>query len=176
MIQIIRSNLVEDTLVYGSGCEVSEDFGREEGLGQIREVEELEECAGRGWTPKERSHARRRRLVSLQDASNQEESTQEESTESPEQKFKRLAAAWKAQRGPISSPTKLVMHPAYQSIVGMGSVAVPLLLRTLEQEADLWFWALRAITEADPVPPSSRGRIKEMAEAWLKWGREHGHR
>ena len=173
MIQIIRSNVVEDTLVYGSGCSVSEGFGREEGLSQIRE-EELEECAGHGWTRQERLHVRRRRLVSLHDSSNQEESAQEESTELPEQKFKRLATVWKA-RGPISSPTKLVMHSAYQSIVGMGPVAVPLLLRALEQEADLWFWALRAITEADPVPLSSRGRIKEMADAWLKWGREHGH-
>jgi len=99
-----------------------------------------------------------------------------EEEESAEQKFKRLAATWKSQRGPISSPTKLVMHPAYQSIIGMGPVAIPLLLRALEQELDLWFWALRAISETDPVPPSSRGRMKEMAAAWLKWGHEHGYR
>ena len=76
----------------------------------------------------------------------------EASPESAEQKFERLAVAWKLQRQHISSPAKLVMCPAYQSIIGMGETAIPLLLRALEQELDQWFWALRAITETDPVP------------------------
>lgn len=86
-------------------------------------------------------------------------------------KFNRLRDKWKTERGPESSTTRLVMHPAYQMIIGMGPDIVPLLLRELEQRVDFWFWALHAITEEDPVPPESRGNGKEMAKAWLDWGR-----
>jgi hypothetical protein len=41
----------------------------------------------------------------------------------------------------------------------------------LEREPDQWFWALQAITEEDPVPPPSRGKVREMALAWIEWGR-----
>jgi hypothetical protein len=93
-----------------------------------------------------------------------------------EKKFIRLRDEWKAQRGLYSSTTKLTMHPAYQKIIGMGPAAIPLLLRELETEVDSWFWALRAITEEDPVPPEMIGDGQAMAMAWLHWGREKGYR
>jgi hypothetical protein len=37
-------------------------------------------------------------------------------------------------------------------------------------EPDHWFWALAAITRKNLIPPESRGKIKEMAEAWIRWG------
>ncbi len=93
-----------------------------------------------------------------------------------EKKFIRLRDEWKAQRGPESSTAKLVMHPAYQTIIGMGPVAVPLLLRELETNLDSWFWALRAITETDPVPTEDRGNGAAMVQAWLAWGKKQGYR
>ena len=92
------------------------------------------------------------------------------------EKFAFLTKKWKAERGPHSSISRLAMHPAYQQIIGMGSVAVPLILRELESNADHWFWALNAITGADPVPESGRGVMREMVKAWLDWGIEHGYR
>jgi hypothetical protein len=89
-----------------------------------------------------------------------------------EEKFIRLRDQWKAEKRHESSTIKLVMHPAYQTIIGMGQDAVPFLLRELETNLDNWFWALRAITEANPVPDEIRGDGQAMAEAWLKWGRE----
>jgi len=47
-------------------------------------------------------------------------------------------------------------------------------LHEVEHNLDHWFWALRAITGADPVPVESRGKLKEMAQAWLAWGRTYG--
>lgn len=94
--------------------------------------------------------------------------------ETAEEKFRRLALRWKTERGPVSSVARMAMHPAYQQMVGMGPVAIPFLLRELEREPDHWFAALHAITGEDPVPVDSRGKIKEMAAAWLKWGQEHG--
>jgi hypothetical protein len=94
-----------------------------------------------------------------------------------EMKFLRLRDEWKATRGPAVATAKLAMHPAYQKIIGMGPAAVPFLLRELsiEPEPSAWFWALRAITEADPVSAADRGHGRRMADAWLQWGREQGY-
>ena len=90
--------------------------------------------------------------------------------------FHGLASEWKKDTALVSSVTQIALHPAYQRIIGMGSAVVPLLLRELEREPEHWFWALRAITGADPVQPADRGKMKEMAAAWVEWGREHGYR
>ncbi len=89
--------------------------------------------------------------------------------------FADLVATWKQERGPHSSSVRLAEHPAYQRIIGMGPDVVPLLLRELEKEPDHWFRALQALTGADPVPAESRGKVREMAAAWLHWGREQGY-
>jgi hypothetical protein len=90
--------------------------------------------------------------------------------------FQDLVRRWKEERGPTSSTTEMALCPSYQRIIGLGPAAVPLLLRELERAPDHWFWALKAITGADPVPPASRGKVREMAQCWLAWGREQGHR
>jgi hypothetical protein len=92
-----------------------------------------------------------------------------------EPRFLALAALWKRDCGPYSSSAKLAEHPAYQQIIAMGPEVVPLLLRELEREPDHWFRALHAITGANPAPASSSGKIREMASAWLHWGREQGY-
>jgi hypothetical protein len=91
------------------------------------------------------------------------------------QRFARLAAQWKTERGPVSSLSEMVMHPSYQQIIGMGQLAIPFLLRELEQSPDHWFWALMAITGIDPVPPEHRGDLARMSDDWLRWGREQGY-
>ena len=88
--------------------------------------------------------------------------------------FSRLLAQWNNQRAFISSITEMSMCAAYQNIIGMGPSAVPLILKQLRSEGDQpdqWFWALRAITQANPVPPSERGNFRLMARRWLEWGR-----
>lgn len=93
-------------------------------------------------------------------------------------RFQSLVDTWRRERGATSSITQSVMSAAYQSIVGMGEVAVPFLLSTLASEGDdpdQWFWALKAITGADPVPEADRGNYAAMARAWLSWGRIHGY-
>jgi hypothetical protein len=87
-----------------------------------------------------------------------------------EEDFRRLAKQWKADTEFQSSVTRIAMHPAYQRIIGMGPSAVPLILRDLDTTHDPWFWALAAITGADPVPPEDRGYIDRMVRAWVRWG------
>jgi hypothetical protein len=98
--------------------------------------------------------------------------------ESSSETFQRLTKQWRDERDQKTSVSDMVMHPAYQQIIGMGREAAPFILRELsrETEPDHWFWALKAITGEDPVPPESRGQIFEMASAWLRWGREKGYR
>lgn len=87
-----------------------------------------------------------------------------------EEEFRGLAAEWKADTEFQSSVTRIAMHPSYQRIVGMGPAALPLILRDLEATHDPWFWALRAISGIDPVPPDDRGYIDRMVRAWIGWG------
>jgi hypothetical protein len=91
-------------------------------------------------------------------------------------RFRDLADRWQAEVAHHSSIDRIAMHPAYQQIIGMGAQALPFIFRELQHRPGHWFWALRAITGVDPVPPAHRGRIPKMAEAWLTWARQQGIR
>ena len=91
-----------------------------------------------------------------------------------EQLFTRLAREWEEATRFISSVTEMVIHPAYQRIIGLGPSALPLIFRELSRNPEHWFWALKAITGEDPVPPAARGNLGEMTEAWLQWGIDRG--
>ena len=90
-------------------------------------------------------------------------------------KFETLVEQWKAETRFVSTVHEMVMQPAYLQIIGMGPVAVPLILKKLAAEPDHWFWALRSITGEDPVPEESRGKLGEMSKAWLEWGKRQGY-
>jgi hypothetical protein len=86
-----------------------------------------------------------------------------------------LLRDWREHTSASSSLTEMCVHPAYQRIIGMGPRALPLIFRELENQPDHLFWALKAITGADPVPPAQRGKLKEMAQSWLTWGKQQGY-
>ena len=89
--------------------------------------------------------------------------------------FDRLADEWERDRPRGVDIAHMTRHPAYQRIIAMGEPAVPWLLHRLATKPDHWFVALNAITGARPVPPESRGRVKEMTQAWLDWGSQQGY-
>lgn len=96
-------------------------------------------------------------------------------------RFHELVLHWRKGRNSLSSSAwDNVNNPAYQRIIGMGPVAVPFILNELQYEVrigepDDWFVALWAITGENPVPLESRGKVKEMAKAWLEWGSRLGY-
>ncbi|MDJ0675381.1 MAG: hypothetical protein QNJ36_08400 [Calothrix sp. MO_167.B42] len=90
--------------------------------------------------------------------------------------FSNLVNQWRKETRGMSSINQMSMHPAYQQIIGMGEVAVPLLLKELEKKSGHWFWALKSISREDPVPPESKGKVKEMIKAWLEWGKSRGYK
>lgn len=87
-----------------------------------------------------------------------------------ETEFARLTAEWKHDTEFESSPRRIAMHPSYQRIIGMGPVALPLILQDLERTHDDWFWALDAITGVNPVRSEDRGVVHRMVSAWISWG------
>jgi hypothetical protein len=93
-----------------------------------------------------------------------------------ESDFNGLVQQWERERPHGSDVLEMVMQPSYQRIIGMGPDVVPLLLRELERKPGHWFWALYAITGADPVPSESQGNLKEMAASWIEWGKKLGYK
>ncbi len=92
-----------------------------------------------------------------------------EPAESVEQRFRRLETLWNSETAYLSSDREIVGHAAFREIVSMGEAVVPLMLKDLAERPSLWVWALPEITGADPVPPSDRGSIRKMGQAWLQW-------
>ena len=95
--------------------------------------------------------------------------------ETIEDKFHRLADRWREESQLMSSSGAMARLESYQSIIRMGGDAIPLILRELEREPNHWFIALETLTGTNPVPNEDRGIINRMADAWLRWGREHRH-
>ncbi len=91
------------------------------------------------------------------------------------QRFYSLVKTWRGDLKHISSITDAALHPSYQQIIGMGEKILPFLLRELESKPLYWFWAVKAITHVDPVPPGDKGKVKKMRDAWLKWARSQGY-
>jgi hypothetical protein len=90
-------------------------------------------------------------------------------------RFYLLKTEWEADTAHLSSMTQIITHPAYQQIIGMGPIAVRLILQELKGKPGHWFWALKSITGEDPVLPEDRGQIAKMTESWLSWGRRYGY-
>lgn len=86
-------------------------------------------------------------------------------------RFTDLAATWRHETAFTSSLNEIVMNRAYQQIIGLGPEVIPLLLQDLQKRPDHWFWALKALTTADPVQPEDHGDITRMADAWIEWGK-----
>lgn len=89
--------------------------------------------------------------------------------------FRKLEKRWKRETMHISSLDERYGHRSYRQIIGLGPDVIPFILESLRTEPDYWFYALRLLTGEDPVSPSAAGRMRKMADAWLKWGRSHGY-
>ena len=92
-----------------------------------------------------------------------------------EQTFNSLVKQWKEETVNLSSIQKISMNNAYLQIIGLGPVAIRLILNKLKQAPDFWFCALRALTRTNPVPTEMSGDLNAMTKVWLDWGQKHGY-
>jgi len=87
-------------------------------------------------------------------------------------RYRKFADIWYEDTHLTSSLQAKVLHPAYLRIIGMGTSALPFILRDLRDRPAQWFVALVSITDADPVRPGDT--FATATKRWLRWGREHG--
>ena len=81
--------------------------------------------------------------------------------------FERDRAAWRAKSKHMSSPTDVVLLPEYQRIIGLGRPAVPLIIESLREKLDYWFWALRSIVGEDHATEART--MRDAADSWISW-------
>jgi hypothetical protein len=91
-----------------------------------------------------------------------------------EERFREHADKWERETAFLSATPMRVLHDSYQSILAMGPEIVPVLLRDLQKTRRHWFWALRHLTNADPVAEKDRGNADKMIAAWVQWGKREG--
>lgn len=84
--------------------------------------------------------------------------------------FSELADRWHRETGMYSLEIQKTSHPAYLRIIGMGSKAIPFILRDLEQNGGHWYQALESIVGYSPVQISKPGNIRQSKAQWLAWG------
>lgn len=89
------------------------------------------------------------------------------------ERFEELRDTWQEETAFFSTAMSRYMHPAYQQIIGMGSEALPLILRALRDTPDDWYWALAAISGQDAAEGAETP--SEARERWLEWGQDQGH-
>ena len=88
-------------------------------------------------------------------------------------KFQGLATQWKRDTEHLSSMTKMILHRAYQQIIGLGPAAIKFILQELQEHPDYWFWALESISGKNPVQPEDD--FDGAVRAWLNWGKREGY-
>lgn len=82
--------------------------------------------------------------------------------------FDQLVAEWKKRALTSSSIHEIALSEAYQSMIGLGPAALPLILaRVRDDRSPHWFWALRAITRSDPA--YGIDTVSEAHQAWLRF-------
>ncbi|MFC7503101.1 hypothetical protein ACOACQ_19230 [Nocardioides sp. CPCC 206347] len=81
--------------------------------------------------------------------------------------FKVHADEWRDETQFVSNLSKIVAHPAYQKIIGLGPQAVPLIIAELRVQPELWFWALTSIVGEDQAQGVQT--VSEAASSWVAW-------
>jgi len=90
-----------------------------------------------------------------------------------EAEFQRLWKIWR--RASYSSDFDYVFsHPAYRSIIDLGSPAIPIILRQIRQKNGWWFGALEELTGVNPAAGIDSNEYDEVALAWMEWGSREG--
>jgi hypothetical protein len=87
--------------------------------------------------------------------------------------FRGLAESWKRETSHFSVLARRYSHPSYGLILGMGAVAIPLILKELQREPDRWFDALERLTKVKPAPDTAT--FDEAVQCWIAWGRSKNY-
>lgn len=87
-------------------------------------------------------------------------------------RFNALAELWEQETGGHSMFHFRRRHPAYQEVLVIGEPLIPLLLQRMQGPDPFWFEALAEITGQNPATAATPGKIREIVDCWLEWGRQ----
>jgi hypothetical protein len=90
-------------------------------------------------------------------------------------KFNELAKNWKSETAGYSIVSHKYTNKNYLAIMGMGLAGipiVPLILKDLERGPEFWHYALKNITNENPVPKEDINNLAKIRKAWLAWGKK----
>jgi hypothetical protein len=85
-------------------------------------------------------------------------------------KFNKLKEEWQRDTVCEINLDKIHLHPAYLKIIALGRLALPYILRSLEQEGGHWYLALQTIVEEDVAEGLTTTEVAQVA--WINWGRQ----
>lgn len=86
-----------------------------------------------------------------------------------DRKFNMLKSLWEADTMFSSSISEITTHPAYHSIIKLGSEVLPLIIQDLQNTNNHWFYALEILTGENPIRPEHRGNVELMKSDWINW-------
>lgn len=85
--------------------------------------------------------------------------------------FELLVQKWKNETKFYSFSKDIHHSEYYQEIIKIGKSALPYIFSELEKEPAHWFYALKKITNENPVKPKNKGNIQQMTNDWLQWAK-----
>jgi len=95
-------------------------------------------------------------------------------------RFNELANQWRKDIGYKSSLRRIVFNRAYLAIMLMAvdddrhrRLITRFILEELRDRGGHWFWALHAITGANPA--GLNNDFDAVRDAWMQWGKTHGY-
>lgn len=91
-----------------------------------------------------------------------------------EKRFDALTKDWVRATRFKNSLSEINDSEPLKSIMAMGDVVVPLILKDLRDSPKHWFFALRVLTGADPIKKRDAGNLENMRKAWLNWAAKEG--
>ena len=95
--------------------------------------------------------------------------------EEPQDRFTFLSQWFREGTWMHSASSQIDKHPAAKLIIAMGEPAIPMVLRELTNHPHHWYGILQQLTCAQPVPENHAGRMAQVRQDWLDWGRDNGY-
>lgn len=91
-----------------------------------------------------------------------------------EEKFNVAARNWKKETSVYSFVSRKITNSNYVNIIGLGVVygepVIKIILEDLKKGTEFWHYALKKITNDNPVSKGDVNNLQKVREAWLAWG------
>lgn len=92
-----------------------------------------------------------------------------------EEKFIELSDKWKNETKGFSQAASKINNTNYLTIIGLGIIypekVTKLILMDLQIQSSYWHYALKKITQQNPIPKGLGTNIEKARQYWLEWAK-----